>query len=271
MLPPYHLFFFSPQTIDRAARRGRLPAAPDHLRRRRRHAAGRSRPTRGRRLATLLGLGNVMTVYASREPPPLPPPSLPRRIDARYRPAPAGVPRLARLARHGAARAPCSAGTRAARRAGRRSRASSRPGSGSTPTDRWRSSAAGNHARSSPISTGAPSAGAAAPRRAEAAERAHRPARRAHVVRDDGAAGRQHAPHLGGDRAPDVVIEHRAQARELRDQAERLVRPRQAGRVARPPAPAADSARAPTAIRSSIEVDPGAPPRHRSPASRPRK
>ena len=37
MLPPYHLFFFSPQTIDAAAQEGRLPAAPDPLRRRRGH------------------------------------------------------------------------------------------------------------------------------------------------------------------------------------------------------------------------------------------
>jgi SAM-dependent methyltransferase len=85
MLPPYHLFFFSPQTIDLLLRK-----AGFRLRRILYDGvvaiSGPLATTRGRSFATLLGLGNVMTVYASRASEPLPPPSRLRRIDARYRP-----------------------------------------------------------------------------------------------------------------------------------------------------------------------------------------
>jgi SAM-dependent methyltransferase len=82
MFPPYHLFFFSPRTIE-------LMLAKTGFRLRRIiydgvvATRGPLATTPGRWLATLLGLGNVMTVYASREPSR---PSPLRRIDARYRP-----------------------------------------------------------------------------------------------------------------------------------------------------------------------------------------
>jgi SAM-dependent methyltransferase len=85
MLPPYHLFFFSPRTIDVLLRKAGFrmrritydgvvadngPLAS--------HAA--------RHAATAVGLGNVMTVYAVRDDRPQPPPSALRRMAARYRP-----------------------------------------------------------------------------------------------------------------------------------------------------------------------------------------
>jgi SAM-dependent methyltransferase len=85
MLPPYHLFFFSPRTIDELLRRAGFcmrritydgviaesgPLAT--------HAA--------RHAATAAGLGNVMTVYAVRADGAQPPPSPLRRLAARYRP-----------------------------------------------------------------------------------------------------------------------------------------------------------------------------------------
>ena len=85
MLPPYHLFFFSPRTIDRV-----LSDAGFRLRRIIYDGvvatSGPLANIRGRRLATLLGVGNVMTVYASREPGPVAPLSALRRAGARYRP-----------------------------------------------------------------------------------------------------------------------------------------------------------------------------------------
>jgi Methyltransferase domain len=85
MLPPYHLFFFSPHTIDLVLRK-----AGFRLRRILYDGvvseSGPLATVRGRSLATALGLGNVMTVYASREPGPLPPPSRLRRGVARYLP-----------------------------------------------------------------------------------------------------------------------------------------------------------------------------------------
>ena len=84
MLPPYHLFFFSPKTIEvlfaKAGFRLRR-IIYDGVVATRGPLASKS----GHWMSTLLGLGNVMTVYASREPTP-PEPSLPRRVDARYRP-----------------------------------------------------------------------------------------------------------------------------------------------------------------------------------------
>jgi SAM-dependent methyltransferase len=75
MLPPYHLFFFSPQTIDLVLLYDGVVSE-----------SGPLATVRGRSVATALGLGNVMTVYASREPGPLPPPSRVRRGVARYLP-----------------------------------------------------------------------------------------------------------------------------------------------------------------------------------------
>ena len=92
MLPPYHLFFFSPATIE-------LLLAKTGFRLRKVVYDGVVAETgplatkRGNSLATALGLGNVMTVYASREQDP-PPPSRLRRLVARYRPL-----RLSGLAR----------------------------------------------------------------------------------------------------------------------------------------------------------------------------
>jgi SAM-dependent methyltransferase len=85
MLPPYHLFFFSPATIDVVLRK-----AGFELRRIIYDGVVAERgplaTNTGRRLATLLGLGNVMTVYATRASEPLPAPSRLHRLDARYRP-----------------------------------------------------------------------------------------------------------------------------------------------------------------------------------------
>jgi SAM-dependent methyltransferase len=84
MLPPYHLFFFSPQTIEVL-----FAKAGFRLRRIIYDGVVASRgplaTKSGHWLSTLLGLGNVMTVYATRDASP-PQPSVLRRIDARYRP-----------------------------------------------------------------------------------------------------------------------------------------------------------------------------------------
>jgi SAM-dependent methyltransferase len=84
MLPPYHLFFFSPRTIEvlfaKAGFRLRRIIYDGVVATR-----GPLATKQGHWLSTLLGLGNVMTVYATREPSP-PQPSPLRRIDARYRP-----------------------------------------------------------------------------------------------------------------------------------------------------------------------------------------
>jgi SAM-dependent methyltransferase len=84
MAPPYHLFYFSPPTID-------LLLAKAGFRLRRIvydgivASGGLLGSTRGRRAAALLGAGNVMTVYATRVDPP-PRPSRVRRLLARYVP-----------------------------------------------------------------------------------------------------------------------------------------------------------------------------------------
>ncbi len=83
MTPPYHLYFFSPRTLDMLlARTGfRLRrivydgVVADE---------GPLASVRGRQLATLLGLGNVMTIYASRDSTHTP--SRAGRLLARYRP-----------------------------------------------------------------------------------------------------------------------------------------------------------------------------------------
>jgi len=85
MLPPYHLFFFSPRTIDLLLR-----MAGFQLRRITYDGVVAERGPlathTGRHLATLLGLGNVMTVYASRTTAPVPTPSRLELVAARYRP-----------------------------------------------------------------------------------------------------------------------------------------------------------------------------------------
>jgi SAM-dependent methyltransferase len=85
MSPPYHLFFFSPRTI------GRLLATVGFRLRRIVYdgvvaAGGPLASGAARRAATVAGLGNVMTVYASRERSAVPSPSRVRRLAARYRP-----------------------------------------------------------------------------------------------------------------------------------------------------------------------------------------
>ena len=83
MLPPYHLFFFSPKTIDLLLR-----TAGFRLRRITYDGVvADGGPLAGhaaRHAATALGLGNVMTVYASRGPAPRS--SALGRLAARYRP-----------------------------------------------------------------------------------------------------------------------------------------------------------------------------------------
>ena len=85
MSPPYHLFFFSPRTIDlllaRAGFRLRRIVYDGVV-----AAAGPFASSPGRRIATLLGLGNVMTVYATFAGAPLPALSRAGRVAARYRP-----------------------------------------------------------------------------------------------------------------------------------------------------------------------------------------
>jgi SAM-dependent methyltransferase len=92
MLPPYHLFFFSPQTIElllaKAGFRLRKIVYDGVV-----TESGPLASRRGNSLATALGLGNVMTVYSTREVDP-PEPSRLRRLVARYRPL-----RLAGLSR----------------------------------------------------------------------------------------------------------------------------------------------------------------------------
>ena len=84
MDPPYHVFFFSPRTIDLL-----LAKAGFRLRRIVYDGVvatrGRLASPFGRALGTLLGVGNVMTVYALRSDSPSPT-SGPRRLVARYRP-----------------------------------------------------------------------------------------------------------------------------------------------------------------------------------------
>ena len=83
MLPPYHLFFFSPKTIDLLLRKSGF-----RLRRITYDGvvaeSGPLGTHTARHLATAAGLGNVMTVYASREAPPRE--SALGRVAARYRP-----------------------------------------------------------------------------------------------------------------------------------------------------------------------------------------
>jgi SAM-dependent methyltransferase len=85
MLPPYHLFFFSPRTIDRL-----LAQAGFRLRRIIYDGivaeSGPLRSPYAQRAATLLGTGNVMTVYATRTDSPPRRSSRLRRVAARYRP-----------------------------------------------------------------------------------------------------------------------------------------------------------------------------------------
>ena len=85
MSPPFHLFFFSPATI------GRLLAMAGFRVRRIVYdgvvaSAGPLASPRGRWIAALAGVGNVMTVYAQRTHTPLETPSRSRRLAARYRP-----------------------------------------------------------------------------------------------------------------------------------------------------------------------------------------
>jgi hypothetical protein len=85
MSPPYHLYFFAPATIDRL-----LAAVGFRLRRIvydgvvREHGVLASGPFR--RAATVLGLGNVMTVYAVKTAEPVGPQTALGRGLARYRP-----------------------------------------------------------------------------------------------------------------------------------------------------------------------------------------
>jgi len=91
MTPPYHLFFFSPRTID-------LLLAKTGFRLRRIvydgavAMGGPLASRRARRAASVVGLGNVMTVYASRASSPLGGPSRLRRLAARYRPLSRALP-----------------------------------------------------------------------------------------------------------------------------------------------------------------------------------
>ena len=85
MSPPHHLFFFTPSTLD-------LLLAKAGFRLRRIvydgvvATAGPLASNRGRRVASLAGLGNVMTVYAVRTASGTQTPSRPRRLAARYLP-----------------------------------------------------------------------------------------------------------------------------------------------------------------------------------------
>jgi SAM-dependent methyltransferase len=85
MLPPYHLYFFSPRTIDLL-----LAEAGFELRRIVYDGIvaerGRLRSRLAQRAATLLGTGNVMTVYATRADRPPPRLARLRRLAARYVP-----------------------------------------------------------------------------------------------------------------------------------------------------------------------------------------
>ena len=232
MLPPYHLFFFSPRTIDallrRAGFRMRRITYDGVIAEQR---AARKPPAR--HAATAAGLGNVMTVYAVRAAGAAAA-AVAAAPPGGALPAAAAHAALARLAHE---RQLVDPQRRYQRREPRRE---PQPGeqparSASTPTDRWRSSPAGNQPLSSAISTGSAGvAGSAAARdqAGRAPEGANRQPRRPHVVGDDRPAGRQHAPHLGGDRRAHLAVEHRAEARELGDEVERGVGPGQRGRVA---------------------------------------
>jgi SAM-dependent methyltransferase len=85
MAPPYHLFFFSPRTID-------LLLATAGFRLRRIVYDGVVTGTGlldsawARRVATVLGIGNVMTVYATRAEPPPSTAGWARLLATRYRP-----------------------------------------------------------------------------------------------------------------------------------------------------------------------------------------
>jgi SAM-dependent methyltransferase len=85
MTPPYHLFFFSPRTVDRM-----LAQAGFRLRRIVYDGIvaerGPLRSATGQRAAMMLGTGNVMTVYAARTDSPPRRSSRLRRVAARYRP-----------------------------------------------------------------------------------------------------------------------------------------------------------------------------------------
>ena len=85
MSPPFHLFFFSPTTIDRL-----LAMAGFRMRRIVYDGVvtttGPLASPRGRRVAALAGAGNVMTVYAQRTHAAIEAPSRLRRVTARYRP-----------------------------------------------------------------------------------------------------------------------------------------------------------------------------------------
>ena len=84
MLPPYHLFFFSPKTIEllfaKAGFRLRRIIYDGVVATRGPLASG------GALMSTLLGLGNVMTVYANRTTASRTGSSVARRLAARYRP-----------------------------------------------------------------------------------------------------------------------------------------------------------------------------------------
>ncbi len=98
MSPPYHLFFFSPKTIDlllaKAGFRLRRIVYDGMV-----ATEGPLASMVGRRLAMLLGLGNVMTVYAVRSDQELPPLSRLERLAGRYRPRRLTLPADARRAR----------------------------------------------------------------------------------------------------------------------------------------------------------------------------
>jgi SAM-dependent methyltransferase len=85
MSPPFHLFFFTPSTIDRL-----LAETGFRLRRVVYDGVvaegGPLASTPGRQVAALAGTGNVMTVYAQRTDAVLQRSSFGRRLTARYRP-----------------------------------------------------------------------------------------------------------------------------------------------------------------------------------------
>lgn len=94
MSPPHHLSFFSPKTIDlllaKAGFRLRRIAYDGVV-----ATSGPLATVVGRRLAMAFGLGNVMTVYASRSRSALPALTATQRLLARYRPLSFTLPRRA--------------------------------------------------------------------------------------------------------------------------------------------------------------------------------
>lgn len=85
MVPPYHLFFFSPKTIDLLLARAGFEVRRvvyDGVVAMRGPLASEA----GRLTATMAGLGNVMTVYATRTTASRNGSSVARRLAARYRP-----------------------------------------------------------------------------------------------------------------------------------------------------------------------------------------